>query len=214
MGDLEMMRIITGTARGTKLDAPAGMTTRPTAERTKEAVFSSLQFNIRGRCVLDLFAGSGQMGLEALSRGAELAYFCDRSADAVKTIRGNAEKTHLADKCRIYSIDSQDFLLQNAGRLRFDIVFIDPPYASGLVPLCLKKLVAGKFLTNGAMLVCETPRGAGAFGDDGELGNCFDVTKTSVYGAAEISILRFKGDDNAAATNIDITKDKKGEGTT
>lgn len=209
-----MMRIITGTARGTKLDVPAGMTTRPTAERTKEAVFSSLQFNIRGRHVLDLFAGSGQMGLEALSRGAELAYFCDRSADAVKTIRSNAEKTHLADKCRIYSIDSQEFLLQNAGKLKFDIVFIDPPYSSGLVPLCLKKLVAGKLLTNGAMLVCETPRGVGAFGDDSDLGECFDATKTSVYGAAEISILRFRGDDNADMADTGIKKDKKGEGTT
>lgn len=190
------MRIITGTARGTKLNAPPGMTTRPTAERTKEAVFSGLQFNIRGRRVLDLFAGSGQMGLEALSRGAEIAYFCDRSPDAVKTIGSNAEKTHLFDKCRISCVDSTVFLLQNAGKLKFDIVFIDPPYASGLVPECLKMLTSGHLLSNGATLVCETPRGTGVLGESYGSGSCFDIVKTSVYGAAEISILRFNGNSD------------------
>lgn len=193
-----MMRVITGTARGTKLDAPAGIITRPTAERTKEAVFSSLQFNIRSRRVLDLFAGSGQMGLEALSRGAEIAYFCDRSADAVKTIRENAEKTHLSDKCRIINMDYADFLSQITGSLSFDIVFIDPPYASGLVSLCLKKLNDSHVLSNGAILVCETPRGTGPFGDNEEILSCFHVIKTSIYGAAEISILGFN--DNKKVT--------------
>lgn len=206
-----MMRIITGTARGTKLDAPAGMTTRPTAERTKEAVFSSLQFNIRGKRVLDLFAGSGQMGLEALSRGAAIAYFCDRSADAVKTIRSNAEKTRLFDKCRISSVDSTVFLLQNAEKLKFDIVFIDPPYASGLVPECLKKLKDGHLLSNGAMLVCETPRGTDAFGKNDELRSCFDIVKTSVYGAAEISILRFN-ENNETDMDVDVKSDSADTG--
>lgn len=111
-----MMRIITGSARGTKLAAPEGMTTRPTAERAKEAVFSSLQFGIRGRTVLDLFAGSGQMGLEALSRGAAFAVFCDSSPEAVAVIKKNAEKTHLSDRCRIVGGDSLDFCEHRRGR--------------------------------------------------------------------------------------------------
>ena len=87
-----MMRIITGKARGAKLAAPKGETTRPTAERTKEAIFSSLQFDLSGREVLDLFAGSGQMGLEAVSRGAKSATFVDKAKDAVSVINKNIEK--------------------------------------------------------------------------------------------------------------------------
>ena len=135
-----MMRIITGSARGTKLAAPEGMTTRPTAERAKEAVFSSLQFGILGRTVLDLFAGSGQMGLEALSRGAAFAVFCDSSPEAVAVIKKNAEKTHLSDRCRIIGGDSLDFLQTSARALRFDIVFIDRRMPRGLFRNVLQRL--------------------------------------------------------------------------
>ena len=93
------MRIITGKARGTKLNTLAGEATRPTAERTKEAVFSMLQNEITGARVLDLFAGSGQLGLEALSRGAEYAVFNDSSREAASVIRANVEKTHFTDMC-------------------------------------------------------------------------------------------------------------------
>ena len=111
-----MMRIITGTARGTKLMTLEGVSTRPTAERVKEAVFSMLQFELEGRAVLDLFAGSGQMALEALSRGAARATLIDASREANAVIMENAKKTHLFDRCRISCADWATFVRGAAGR--------------------------------------------------------------------------------------------------
>ena len=105
-----MMRIITGRARGIRLDTLEGEMTRPTTERAKEAIFSRLQFEVEGRRVLDLFAGSGQMGLEALSRGATHAVMVDQSKEAIAIIRKNAERTRLADDCTIVCSDFSDFL--------------------------------------------------------------------------------------------------------
>ena len=125
------MRIITGSARGAKLVTLEGLETRPTAERTKEAVFSILRFDIEGRKVLDMFSGSGQMALEAVSRGAESAVMLDKSRDAVNIINKNAEKTRLADKCKIYCSDCFDYLKRNKGE-KFDLVFLDPPYSKDM----------------------------------------------------------------------------------
>lgn len=185
-----MMRIITGTARGTKLETPEGMATRPTSERAKEAIFSSLQFEIRGKRVLDLFAGSGQMGLEALSRGAECAVFCDMSQAAITAVKRNAAKTHLEDRCRIIRGDSLAFLDSAAGGDVFDIVFIDPPYAAGLVPACIEKLVKKRRLAPGAILVCETAKGDYPVQGIGAASEIFSVLRETVYGAALVTMLR------------------------
>ena len=126
------MRIITGSARGTRLETPEGLDTRPTAERVKEALFSMIQFEIDGKRVLDLFGGSGQLGLEALSRGAWKATFVDASKEAVETIKTNAKKTKLFDRCVILNTDYKAFIRGAAGKERFDIIFLDPPYASEL----------------------------------------------------------------------------------
>ena len=104
------MRIITGSARGVSLLTLPGEATRPTAERTKEAVFSMIQFDIEGRKVLDLFAGSGQLALEALSRGAAEAVLCDNSKEAINIIKKNAEKTRLAAKGKIYAADAKTLI--------------------------------------------------------------------------------------------------------
>ena len=126
-----MMRIITGKARGVHLTTLAGENTRPTSERAKEASFSMLQFEIEGREVLDLFSGSGQMGLEALSRGAKHAVLCDRSREAIDVIRSNALKTRLEPQCDILCSDAET-LLRNLRRMqRFDLVFLDQPYKLG-----------------------------------------------------------------------------------
>ncbi len=122
------MRIITGTARGTHLETLPGLTTRPTSERVKEALFSMIQFDIEGREVLDLFAGSGQLGLEALSRGAVRATFTDSSSEAVTIIKRNAQKTHLYEKCRISCTDWRNAVKSFTGKEKFGIIFIDPPY--------------------------------------------------------------------------------------
>ena len=127
------MRIITGKARGVKLLTLDGLDTRPTSERSKEAIFSMLQFEISGRVVLDLFAGSGQMGLEALSRGASRVYLVDRSRGAYDIIKKNIEKSRLSDGCVALCEDSISFLKKQGGAEAFDIVFLDPPYATDLI---------------------------------------------------------------------------------
>lgn len=151
------MRVITGTARGMSLKTLEGETTRPTTEKVKEAVFSAIQFEIEGRRVLDLFAGSGQMGIEALSRGAEEAVFVDADKNAVKIIKENVEKTRLGDKSRIMQMDALGFLNMNVRK--FDIVFLDPPYSTGLLEKAMKNVAV--FVAQGGVVICEHP-----FGDE------------------------------------------------
>lgn len=149
-----MMRIITGSARGTKLQTLEGEATRPTSERVKEAVFNMLQFNIEGRRVLDLFGGSGQMALEALSRGAAHATIVDESREAVNIIKANAQKTKLFDKCVILTKDYMSYLKGNS-REKFDIIFLDPPYDSNMVEKSLDFIIKNDMLAYCGVIVIE-----------------------------------------------------------
>ena len=149
-----MMRIITGTARGTKLQTLEGEATRPTSERTKESVFSMLQFDIEGRRVLDLFGGSGQMGLEALSRGAASATIVDQSADAVKIIKANAQKTKLFDRCVILTKDYKAYL--KGTKEKFDIIFLDPPYDSNMLSEAMRIILEQDMLNYMGVIVLES----------------------------------------------------------
>lgn len=154
-----MMRIITGIARGTKLLTLDGDdVTRPTTERVKEALFSMIQFDIEGRRVLDLFAGSGQLGLEALSRGASSAVLSDLNRDACEIIKKNAQKTKLYEKTRVLNTDYKAVIRGFQGREKFDIVFLDPPYAEELVQDALARLVRSDLLAEGAIVVCESDK--------------------------------------------------------
>lgn len=182
------MRIITGSARGVSLLTLPGEATRPTAERTKEAVFSMIQFDIEGRKILDLFAGSGQLALEALSRGAASAVLCDKSKEAISIIKKNAEKTRLSDKCKIYSSDAQT-LLGRLGDERFDIVFLDPPYALKTIPSILSLLVAHQRLKPTSIIVCETAEASDVFGNDDAICDKFNIKKQTRYGAACVTII-------------------------
>lgn len=146
------MRIITGTARGRRLETLSGEDTRPTAERVKEGLFSALQFEIEGRHVLDLFAGSGQLGLEALSRGAASCVFVDKNAAAVEIVRRNLKHTGLAENGRVICQDATGYLAY--GSERFDVAFLDPPYAAGLLEPTLQKLVPR--MQPGGVIACET----------------------------------------------------------
>lgn len=132
------MRVITGTARGRVLRTLEGEDVRPTTDRVKEAVFSIIQFEIEGRRVLDLFAGSGQLGIEALSRGAASATFVDMSKDSLSAVKYNLEHTKLGDNAKVVQTDALSFL--KLTKDRFDIVFLDPPYASSLVVDSMKLL--------------------------------------------------------------------------
>ena len=182
-----MMRIITGSAKGIRLKTLDGEITRPTAERVKEAVFSMLQFDIEGRSVLDLFAGSGQMALEALSRGAASATLIDKSADAVKIIEDNAKKCRFYDSCEIRRLDYLDYLKRNRGE-KFDIVFLDPPYALHFYAPALRALLENDMLKPTSLIVCESGEDQIFDGDSG-LANKFSVFKQSRYSRTFITIL-------------------------
>lgn len=184
-----MMRIITGSAGGTHLQTLQGDATRPTSERAKEALFSMLQQKPMGARVLDLFAGSGQLGLEALSRGAALAVLTDGSAEAVSVVRRNAEKTHLAERARILRTDALSYL-RTCREGPFDLVFLDPPYAAGLLPPCLRLLWEGGLLSKYALIAAESGGEGDVFGNENDLAQKYEILKQKRYGAAFITLLR------------------------
>ena len=150
------MRVITGTARGVPLKAPRGMDTRPTMDQVKEGIFSAIQFEVEGRTALDLFAGSGQLGIEALSRGAKSALFVDKRADAVKLVRENLALCHLEENAQVICGDSLAALGTQSGR--FDIIFLDPPYESGLLEQAMEKIAQFDILSPHGIMVAESPQ--------------------------------------------------------
>lgn len=148
------MKVITGTARGMKLVTLDGEDVRPTGEKVKEAVFSSIQFEIEGRMVLDLFAGSGALGIEALSRGAKGCVFCDMNRNALNVVKGNLDHTKLRDKATTLYCDAFSYLARCGGREKFGVIFIDPPYHNGLAQRAV--IGAEQALSPGGVIVCET----------------------------------------------------------
>lgn len=151
------MRVIAGSAKGIPLKAPDGLGTRPTADRVKEAVFSSIQFEIEGRKVLDLFGGTGQMGIEALSRGAESAVFVDRDPNVCKIIRENLKKTKLENRARVFCGDYMTFL--GTCREKFDLIILDPPYMEDFLENALKTITEIDILQSGGIMLAERPFG-------------------------------------------------------
>lgn len=147
------MRVITGSARGMELRTLEGNDVRPTTDKVKEALFSAIQFEIEGRRILDLFAGSGQLGIEALSRGAESAVFVDADKNAVKIVKENLAKTKLDFKATVAQTDSIAFITMT-DRI-FDIAFLDPPYETGLLQKALSKISDN--IAEGGMVICEHP---------------------------------------------------------
>ena len=151
-----MMRIITGSAKGKKLVSLEGDATRPTSERIKEAVFSSIQFDVEGRHVLDLFAGSGQMGLEALSRGAERVTFIDLSREAMDIVKQNARTTGFFDVSHFLVSDWRNYIRKASGREQYDLVFVDPPYAMECCADAANYLAEKELIIPGAIVVLES----------------------------------------------------------
>lgn len=186
------MRIITGSAKGIRLKTLEGDATRPTAERVKEAVFSMIQFDIEGRRVLDLFSGSGQMALEALSRGAASAVMVDMNRDAVKIMEENALKTKLFPQCKIWRMDYMDYIRRNHGEV-FDIVFLDPPYAAHLYRPALQSLLQYKMLKPTTLIVCESGEEE-IFDGDETLASQFKIVKSSRYSRTFITVFSLKSE--------------------
>ena len=150
------MRVITGSARGRRLRELEGLETRPTTGKVKEALFSVIQFDIEGRRVLDLFAGTGQLGIECLSRGAAEAVFAERRPDALKLIRENLKVTELSDRARVVAGDSLEFL--STTKEKYDIILLDPPYNKGLLDECFRLIAENELLTEDGVIVAEHRR--------------------------------------------------------
>ena len=150
------MRIITGKAKGARLETLDGLATRPTSEKVKEAVFSMIQFETEGRRVLDLFAGSGQLSLEALSRGAKEAVFVDSSKQAAEIIIRNEVKPKLFAQVKIFTEDYKSAIRKLEGGERFDIVFCDAPYAAKLTGDAIARTLDAGLLSDSGVVVCES----------------------------------------------------------
>ncbi len=155
------MRVVAGQARGIPLKAPKGDAVRPTVDRLKETLFNMIQQEIYGRTVLDVFAGSGALGIEALSRGAEKAYFCEKNREAVEAIKDNLRRTRLEEKAQVYFGDYIAGLQKmRAAGDRADLVFLDPPYhETVLYQQAIELLLQKGLLAEDALLIAETKSG-------------------------------------------------------
>ena len=151
------MRVITGKARGIQLKTPEGMLTRPTSDRVKEALFSIINFEIPGARVLDLFGGTGQLGIEALSRGAKQVVFVDAREDACRLIRENLKRTKLEADARVIRSDYLDYLKRC--REKFEIILLDPPYAEVFLENALNRITEIDILETNGIIVTERPLG-------------------------------------------------------
>lgn len=149
------MRVITGKARGVNLKTPEGLTTRPTADRVKEALFSVIHFDVPGANVLDLFGGTGQLGIEALSRGAHHALFVDENDKACLLIKENLRRCKLEQQGRVVRSDYLAYL--RSCKESYDIIFLDPPYAEVFLENALKCITEIDILRSGGIIVCERP---------------------------------------------------------
>ena len=176
------MKVITGSLRGRRLDTLDGEeVTRPTAQSTKEALFSAIQFELEGRKVLDLFAGSGQLGIEAISRGARHCTFVESNKRAYAIVEQNIKKCKIEDKCTLVFSQASSFLMN---KNNFDIAFADPPYHKGLIEECLPKLVG--MMNDDGVIICESAR-------DEELPENVDgwcVDRVRNYGKTKLSYYR------------------------
>ncbi len=181
------MRVITGTARGRNLLTLPGEDVRPTTDRVKEAMFSIIQFEVEGSQVLDLFAGSGQLGIEALSRGAAYVTFVDSARESIDCIKTNLQKTNLRQNSCVVQTDAFSFLKTSSGS--FDIAFLDPPYSKGLLQKALP-LIAERMNDNG-IIICEHP-----YGEEmpDEAGN-FSKYREYKYGKLSLTVYRKKEDE-------------------
>lgn len=147
------MRVISGIAGGRKLKEIEGYDVRPTTDKVKESVFNIVQFSIEGRKVLDLFAGTGQLGIEAISRGAKKAIFVDQSTTSIKTVRENVKAVGFEKQCEIVQADACEYLRRGE---KFDLIFLDPPYDSTLLEKALQIIEQIDILNKGGIIVCES----------------------------------------------------------
>lgn len=147
------MRVISGSARGRRIKEPDGASVRPTTDMVKESIFNIIQFDIEGRKILDLFAGTGQLGIEALSRGAAEAVFVEESSNTYKLVRENVKSVGFEDKATVVPGDALTYL-KRAGK--FDVIFLDPPYDTKLLDKSLASIIEFDILNENGIIICES----------------------------------------------------------
>ena len=176
------MRVITGKARGIQLKTPHGMLTRPTADRVKEALFSIIRLDIAGANVLDLFGGTGQLGIEALSRGAAHCDFVEHNKTAYGIVSKNVESARVKDKAALHRTEAAEFV-SKAGRERYDVIFLDPPYGGVILENALKQIERFDILSVNGIIICESAV-------EDRFSHGFAVVRERRYGATMITILQ------------------------
>ncbi len=177
------MRVISGKAKGLKLLAPDGIDTRPTTDRVKESVFNLLMPYLPAQSVLDLFAGSGAMGIEAVSRYCGYCVFVEKNLSALEIIHKNTEKAKISDDVRIIRSDALSYLSETKDA--FDIIFLDPPYNKGFINPVLSIIAEKKLLNLGGVIVCETELNGETVSHTD-----FECIKQAKYGKTIISIFK------------------------
>lgn len=183
------MRVISGSARGRRLKELKGMDTRPTTDKVKEAMFNILQFELEGRRMLDLFSGTGQLGIEALSRGAEHCTFVDARRDAAALIRENLKATGLSDQSRVVQGDALAFLA--SCKERFDMILLDPPYQTDLLERSLEAISRIDILREHGIIVCESAQEKQL----PDLPSPFEKGREYRYGKIKLTVYRRIGSD-------------------
>jgi len=178
------MRVITGTARGRKMKTLEGLDTRPTTDRIKESIFNIVQFDVEGRRVLDLFAGSGQMAIEAVSRGAASAVAIDSASAAISVIRENVKACDFTEQIKVVQADFKSFLKSNPGQ--FDLIFLDPPYRNEMINEALELIRQIDILSEGGIIVCETERDKRLV----DVSEPYEKGREYLYGKSKITIYR------------------------
>ena len=186
------MRIISGKARGTNLFTLKGNdTTRPTLDRVKESIFNIIQNRIQDSIFLDLFSGSGAIGLEAASRGAKISILCDKDKNAIQVIKKNIEKTHLEGQTELYMCDFET-LIRSKINNKLDIVYLDPPYKSNYAINAIKLMTEKDLLKKDSIVIIETDRSEDI---EKELKNIdIEIIDKRKYGRAEIIFLKIDKD--------------------
>lgn len=196
------MRVITGSARGRRLKEPKGLEIRPTTDRVKEAIFSIIQFEVEGRRVLDLFGGTGQMGIEALSRGAAQCVFVDMRRDAVQMMRENLEHTGLIDRAEIVQSDALAYLERSAGK--FDVMFVNPPYGSEIVNKVLQAVARIDKVSENGIIMCENNSDY----DWPSVPKPYTLQKEYRYGNVQVAVYRRLPlvQENGSAQGVDVNE--------
>ncbi len=192
------MRVVSGTARGCKLQPVPGMNTRPTTDRVKENVFNLIQDRVRGARVLDLFAGTGQLGIEALSRGAQHCDFVEHNKTAYNIVCKNAEAAHVADRAGLHRTEAETYL-SRAEKRGYDLIFLDPPYGGRILENALAHIETFDILSANGIIICES-----AVGD--RFAHGFETVRERRYGATMITVLRLRdGGTDEGNENCDLS---------